>query len=64
VNRVKQPVVNLKYHSLLMFALVLCFGLAAVANFIGIAGIIGAFLQGSHYRKQPMERGCISNLKR
>jgi Kef-type K+ transport system membrane component KefB len=47
VNRVKQPVVNLKInHSLLMFALVLCFGLAAVANFIGIAGIIGAFLAG------------------
>ena len=47
VNRVKQPVANLKIdHSLLMFALVLCFGLAAVANFIGIAGIIGAFLAG------------------
>lgn len=47
VNRVKQPVVNLKIdHSLLMFALVLCFGLAAVANLIGIAGIIGAFLAG------------------
>lgn len=47
VNRVKQPVVNLKMdHSLLMFALVLCFGLAVVANLIGIAGIIGAFLAG------------------
>jgi len=47
VNRVKQPVNNLKIdHSLLMFALVLCFGLAAVANLIGIAGIIGAFLAG------------------
>jgi len=47
VNRVKQPVSNLKIdHSLLMFALVLCFGLAAVANLIGIAGIIGAFLAG------------------
>lgn len=47
VNRVKQPVVNLKIdHSLLMFALVLCFGLAAAANLIGIAGIIGAFLAG------------------
>ena len=47
VNRVKQPVVNLKInHSLLMFALVLCFGLAVVANLIGIAGIIGAFLAG------------------
>lgn len=47
VNRVKQPVGNLKIdHSLLMFALVLCFGLAAVANLIGIAGIVGAFLAG------------------
>ncbi len=47
VNRVKQPVVNMKInHSLLMFALVLCFGLAVVANMIGIAGIIGAFLAG------------------
>lgn len=47
VNRVKQPVGNLKIdHSLLMFALVLCFGLAAVASLIGIAGIIGAFLAG------------------
>ena len=47
VNRVKQPVRNLKIdHSLLMFALVLCFGLAALANLIGIAGIIGAFLAG------------------
>jgi Kef-type K+ transport system membrane component KefB len=33
-------------HSLLVFALILCFGLAAVASFIGIAGIIGAFLAG------------------
>lgn len=47
VNQVKHPVRNLKInHSLLMFALVLCFGLAAVANLIGIAGIIGAFLAG------------------
>lgn len=47
VNRVKRPVDNLKIdHSLLMFALVLCFGLAVVANLIGIAGIIGAFLAG------------------
>lgn len=47
VNRVKQPVGNLKIdHSLLMFALVLCFGLATVASLIGIAGIIGAFLAG------------------
>jgi len=33
-------------HSLLIFALVLCFGLAALANVIGIAGIVGAFLAG------------------
>lgn len=47
VNRVKQPVKDLKIdHSLLIFALVLCFGLAAVASLIGIAGIIGAFLAG------------------
>lgn len=47
VKQVKQPVKNLKIdHSLLMFALVLCFGLAAVASLIGIAGIIGAFLAG------------------
>jgi Kef-type K+ transport system membrane component KefB len=47
VNRVKHPVKRLKIsHSLLVFALILCFGLAAVANFIGIAGIIGAFLAG------------------
>lgn len=47
VNRVKQPVRNLKIdHSLLMFALVLCFGLAAVASLIGITGIVGAFLAG------------------
>jgi Kef-type K+ transport system membrane component KefB len=47
VNRVKHPIRNLKIdHSLLIFALVLCFGLAAVASLIGIAGIIGAFLAG------------------
>ena len=47
VKRVKQPVTDLRIsHSLLVFALILCFGLAAVANFIGIAGIIGAFLAG------------------
>ncbi|MFL6213616.1 MAG: cation:proton antiporter [Blastocatellia bacterium] len=47
VNRVKHPVKRLKIsHSLLVFALILCFGLAAVANIIGIAGIIGAFLAG------------------
>src|SRR6185369_15917010 len=47
VNRVKQPVRSLKIdHSLLIFALVLCFGLAAVASLIGIAGIVGAFLAG------------------
>ncbi|PYT03923.1 MAG: cation:proton antiporter, partial [Acidobacteria bacterium] len=47
VNRVQQPVKGLKIdHSLLIFALVLCFGLAAVASLIGIAGIVGAFLAG------------------
>ena len=47
INRVKGSVDKLRIdHSLLMFALVLCFGLAVVANVIGIAGIIGAFLAG------------------
>lgn len=47
VNRIKQPVKDLRIdHSLLIFALVLCFGLAAVASFIGIAGIVGGFLAG------------------
>lgn len=47
VNRVEQPVRNLRIdHSLFIFALVLCFGLAAVSSLIGIAGIIGAFLAG------------------
>lgn len=47
VNRIREPVRNLKIdHSLLIFALVLCFGLAALASLIGIAGIVGAFLAG------------------
>ena len=47
VNRVKEPVRSLKIdHSLFIFALVLCFGLAALASVIGIAGIVGAFLAG------------------
>ncbi|MGH9762583.1 MAG: cation:proton antiporter [Blastocatellia bacterium] len=47
VTRAKRPVKALKIdHSLFIFALVLCFGLAAVASFIGIAGIVGAFLAG------------------
>src|SRR5262249_740297 len=47
IKRVKQPVRDLRIdHSLFIFALILCFGLAAVASFIGIAGIIGAFLAG------------------
>jgi Na+:H+ antiporter len=47
VKRVRRPVSDLKInHSLFIFALVLCFGFAAVANLIGIAGIIGAFLAG------------------
>jgi Kef-type K+ transport system membrane component KefB len=47
INRHRQRIDNLRInHSLLMFSLVLCFGLAVVANLIGIAGIIGAFLAG------------------
>ncbi len=47
VNIIRRPVAALRInHSLFMFSLVLCFGLAAVANLIGIAGIIGAFLAG------------------
>lgn len=47
VNRVKEPVRSLKIdHSPFIFALVLCFGLAALASVIGIAGIVGAFLAG------------------
>src|SRR5262249_22659324 len=40
VEKVRHPIRKMKIdHSLLMFAVVLCFGLAAVANLIGIAGI-------------------------
>jgi Kef-type K+ transport system membrane component KefB len=47
VNRVSQPVQSLKLpHPLLIFALVLCFGFAALASLIGIAGLVGAFLAG------------------
>jgi Kef-type K+ transport system membrane component KefB len=47
VNKLKPAVTDLKInHSLFIFSLLLCFGLAAVANFIGIAGIVGAFLAG------------------
>lgn len=47
VHQVKKPVSNLRIdHSLLIFALLLCFGLAVMANLIGIAGIVGAFLAG------------------
>jgi Kef-type K+ transport system membrane component KefB len=47
ISRVKQPVAGLKInHSIFVFALILCFGLAAAASYIGIAGIIGAFLAG------------------
>jgi Kef-type K+ transport system membrane component KefB len=47
VNKIKESIIALKLeHSLFLFALVLCFGLAAVANLLGIAGIIGAFLAG------------------
>jgi len=47
VGRMKGRVRSLRIdHSLLVFALVLCFGLAALASVIGIAGIVGAFLAG------------------
>jgi Kef-type K+ transport system membrane component KefB len=47
VDIIRRPIAALRInHSLFMFSLVLCFGLAAVANLIGIAGIIGAFLAG------------------
>jgi Kef-type K+ transport system membrane component KefB len=47
VNRVSGQVQALKMpHPLLMFALVLCFGFAALASLIGIAGLVGAFLAG------------------
>ncbi|HEU4388443.1 MAG TPA: cation:proton antiporter, partial [Blastocatellia bacterium] len=47
VNRVKHPVNKMKIrHSLLIFGLLLCFGLGVIANLIGIAGIVGAFLAG------------------
>ncbi|MEW6207671.1 MAG: cation:proton antiporter [Acidobacteriota bacterium] len=47
VNAIRHPIAALRInHSLFMFSLVLCFGLAAVTNLIGIAGIIGAFLAG------------------
>jgi Kef-type K+ transport system membrane component KefB len=47
VKRVARPVESLRInHSLFIFALLLCFGLATVASFIGIAGIVGAFLAG------------------
>jgi Kef-type K+ transport system membrane component KefB len=47
VNRVKGPVNELRInHSFLVFSLLLCFGLAAVASLIGIAGIVGAYLAG------------------
>jgi Kef-type K+ transport system membrane component KefB len=47
VKKIEKPVAALRVnHSLFVFALLLCFGLAAVADMIGIAGIIGAFLAG------------------
>jgi Kef-type K+ transport system membrane component KefB len=47
VNQMKERIEALQIqHSLFIFSLILCFGLAAVANLIGIAGIIGAFLAG------------------
>jgi Kef-type K+ transport system membrane component KefB len=47
VRRIEQPVARLKIgHSWLIFSLMLCFGMAAIASEIGIAGIVGAFLAG------------------
>jgi Na+:H+ antiporter len=47
VRKARRPVDELKInHALLIFALILCFGLAAIASLIGIAGIVGAFLAG------------------
>jgi Kef-type K+ transport system membrane component KefB len=47
IKRMKHRVGRLRInHSLLIFALVLCFGLAAMASLIGMAGIVGAFLAG------------------
>jgi Na+:H+ antiporter len=47
VERVRRPVDALRInHSLFLFALIMCFGLAAIASMIGIAGIVGAFLAG------------------
>lgn len=47
VRRARKPVDKLRIgQSLLVFALLLCFGLAAVASLIGIAGLVGAFMAG------------------
>jgi Kef-type K+ transport system membrane component KefB len=47
VKKIKSPIEGMRISdSMFIFALVLCFGLAAVASMIGIAGIIGAFLAG------------------
>ncbi|HMG32656.1 MAG TPA: cation:proton antiporter [Blastocatellia bacterium] len=47
IRRVARPVEELRInHSLLIFGLLLCFGFAAIASLIGIAGIVGAFLAG------------------
>lgn len=47
VNKLRPRVEKLKVgHSYLVFGLSLCLGLAMVANYIGVAAIIGAFLAG------------------
>jgi Kef-type K+ transport system membrane component KefB len=47
VTRASKPVQSLKIpQPLLVFALILCFGLAALASVVGIAGLVGAFLAG------------------
>jgi len=56
VNRVARPVEALRTdHSLFLFALILCFGLAAIASLIGIAGIVGAFVAGVALSEQTDE---------
>lgn len=47
MNRIAPKIIGLRIgHSLFIGAILLCFGLAAVAATIGIAAIIGAFLAG------------------
>src|SRR5262249_54818326 len=53
IRRVARPVEELRInHSMFLFGLLLCFGLATVASLIGIAGIVGAFLAGVAFSEQ------------